>query len=154
MKVKQASELKIITITISDLLKGKREANPQILYGDVINVLSAEPVYVIGAVENPTKIPIRRGTTVSRAIASAGGLTKDANPKRITIFRREDRDTQVIKVDLDKIKLENQKDLELKPFDVVQVGGRGNENDKEPPIIRFESDKKKEVAKLPLRVID
>jgi len=154
VKVKQTSELKIITIAISDLLKGKREANPQILYGDVINVLSAESAYVIGAVENPTKIPIRTGTTVSRAIFSAGGLTKDANSKRITIFRREDQDTQIIKVDLDKIKLKEEKDLVLKPFDVVQVGGRSNENDREPPIIRFESENKKEVEKLPLRVID
>ncbi|NNE99645.1 MAG: hypothetical protein HKN25_11555 [Pyrinomonadaceae bacterium] len=154
VSARKESELKVINLTVSDLLKGKKGSNPQVLYGDVINVLTAQPIYVFGAVENPTKIAIRKGLTVSRAIDSAGGLTKDANPGEITIFRRRDRDTELIEVDMKMIKSGDEIDIELVPFDVIQVGGRLRNDNKTPPIVRFGYDERKEISRLPLRVID
>jgi protein involved in polysaccharide export with SLBB domain len=85
-----------INIKISDLLRGKKEANPQILSGDIITVVEAEPIYVTGGVVNPKQIASRAQITLSRAVASAGGLTKNANAGKVTVFparsRRDESD--------------------------------------------------------------
>ena len=143
----------VLKIKIADLLKGKEEANPKVFYGDLINVLEAEPVYVTGAVGNPSKISLRTELSISRAIATAGGLTKGANPKEVTIFRRIKGGTEVLKANLVEIEQGTQNDLVLKPFDVVEVSGRGRGRSKYPPIIQS-VDRNSASNELPLRVID
>ncbi len=49
-----------INIRIIDLLKGKKESNPQILSGDIITVAEAESIFVIGGVVNPGQISFAR----------------------------------------------------------------------------------------------
>ncbi len=143
----------IFTVTISDLLKGKKAANPKIYYGDLITVIEAEPIYVTGAVENPTKLSLRTTLTLSRAIASAGGLTKGAKANEITIFRRNSAGSEIITVDLDAIENGTVTDVKLQPFDVVDVAGRGQRRNKMPPIIQNE-DISNSTGDLPLTVID
>lgn len=63
----QTDDSQYINIKISDLITGKKEANLQILSGDIITVLEAESVYVIGGVANPKQISFRSQITVSRA---------------------------------------------------------------------------------------
>ncbi|MEZ5426190.1 MAG: SLBB domain-containing protein [Pyrinomonadaceae bacterium] len=143
-----------INIKISDLLTGKKEANPQIFGGDVITVLEAQAVYVIGGVENPKQISLRSKMTLSRAIASAGGVSKDADESKVTIFRREGTDTSIIEADLDQIKKNKTEDIALQAFDIVEVGRRGKEQRKVPPILENFDAGNKENSKLPLRIID
>lgn len=143
-----------INIKISDLLMGKEEANPQILSGDLINVMEAQPIYVIGGVEIPKEVSFRSQMSVTRAIASAGGLSKDADANKITIFRREGEQTKVIKTDLEKIKNEQSEDLILQAFDIVDVARRGKEEEKRPPIWENYDAISKNKLKLPLRIID
>jgi protein involved in polysaccharide export with SLBB domain len=144
-----------IKIKVSDLLTGKKEANPQILNGDVISVLEAQAIYVIGGVVNPKQVSFRSQITLSRAIASAGGLTKGADPKKITIFRREGGETKVIEADLEKIKTNPSEDITLQTSDIVEVmyKGRG-EKRKYPPVISSVELNDKNAPKLPLRVIN
>ena len=153
IKIKQDVGARVFTIEVIDLLKGKKEANPEIFYGDIITVRKAEPIYIIGGVENPSKISLRSDMTVSRAIASAGGLTKRADPQDITIFRRGNGETLVIKTDLEKIVKDKNADIKLKAFDVVEVGGKGARKRKYPPVFRF-TDKNVDISKLPMRIID
>ncbi len=53
LTTKQDTSTNTIKIKISDLLKGTETADPPIYSGDVITVLEAFPVYVIGGVNNP-----------------------------------------------------------------------------------------------------
>jgi len=144
----------IFNIRIADLLSGNKDANPQILSGDIITVLEAEPVYVIGGVNNPKPIPLRSQLTVSRAIDSAGGAAKDALLNSVTIFRRFDKETKVIEVDLEKIKKGETEDILLQTFDIIDVGQKGKVKKKYPPIIKFNDYNKNQASNLPLTIIE
>lgn len=154
IKIRQDNGTEIINIEISELLSGGNEANPQIVYGDIVTVLDAEPIYVIGGVVNPKKILQRTKLSVSRAIASAGGLTENADGKRVTIFRREGRITRLIKVDLDLIELGKSDDIILRAYDVIDVSEKGRDEKKYPPVLNFEDREIGKQRDLPTRVID
>lgn len=144
----------IFNIRIADLLSGNKDANPQIMSGDIITVLEAEPVYVIGGVNNPKPISLRSQLTVSRAIDSAGGAAKDALLNSVTIFRRFDKETKVIEVDLEKIKKGETEDILLQTFDIVDVGQKGKVKKKYPPVIKFNDYNKNQASNLPLTIIE
>lgn len=150
----QNSGSTIMNIKIADLLRGQAESNPQILSGDVVTVLEAPPIYVIGGVVTPRRIATRSEMSVTRAVASAGGLAKNAEPTRVTIFRRAGRETRVIEVDLDKIQNKQADDVALQPFDVVDVAQRGQAKRRFPPVVKVEDSIDINTARLPLRVID
>lgn len=143
-----------INIKISDLLTGNKEANPQILSGDIITVREAESIYVIGGVSNPKQISSRGQVTLSRAIASAGGLAKGADAKKITVFRREAGETKIIEADLEKIEKGTAEDLILRAFDIVEVEQTGREKRKFPPVLKITETAEKKAQNLPLRIID
>lgn len=154
IKASQDNGSNFINIKISDLLNGKKEANPEILYGDVIAVLIANPVYLIGGVVNPTKISMREALTLSRAILSVGGLTKQADSSKITIFRREGGKTNILRVNLDDIESKKTEDITLKAYDIVDVSENGRDEKKYPPVIRIEDIENKQNSELPIRIID
>ncbi len=143
-----------VNIKISDLISGKKESNPQILSGDIVTVFEAQSVYVIGGVVNPKQILFRSQITVSRAIASAGGLTKDALPENVTIFRREDKDTKIIEANLEKIKTNPADDIVLKASDIIEVAQKGRGKRKYPPVVKTDDSAGKNTAELPLQIID
>lgn len=143
-----------INIRLSEMLTGKNEANPQILSGDVITVRESELIYVIGGVANPKPISARAQITLSRAVASAGGITKDGDAKKITIYRREAGETKIIEADLEKIRTKKSEDIILKAFDIIEVPQRGSGAKKLPPIIDADEPNGKTFVNLPLRVID
>ena len=152
--VSQDSGSEYINIKISDLLKGKKEANPQIISGDVITVQEAESIYVIGGVASPKQISSRAGITVSRAIDSAGGIIKGGDARNVTIFRREAGITKIIAVDLEKIKSSKADDVVLKTFDIIDVPQSGREKRKFPPVLKIAEISRKNTINLPLRIID
>lgn len=141
-------------VKISDLINGKKEANPQILSGDIITVLEADSVYVIGGVASPKQISFRSQITLSRAVASAGGLSKDALPQQVTIFRRENNGTKTIEADLDKAKTNAAEDVVLKASDIIEVAQKGRVKRKFPPIVKAAESVGKNTSELPLRIID
>lgn len=143
-----------INIKITDLLAGKTEANPLILTGDIVTILEAEPIYIIGGVASPKQISSRSQMTVSRAIAAAGGLTKDADPKKVVIFRRNGRESKIIDLDLDAVKAEKAEDIVLQAFDIVDVPQKGKTKRKFPPVIRSIDGDEKNLLNLPLRIVD
>lgn len=141
-----------INIKISNLLKG--DSNPLILSGDVITILEAKPIYVMGGVNFPQTISSRSEITLSRAIATAGGLTKDAEINSIRIIRREGFDTKTFKANFEKIKIGEEEDFLLKPYDVIDVPQKGKSEKK---IKRFLNDfegEEVDSSKLPLAIID
>lgn len=142
------------TIKISELLNGNPAANIEILSGDLIDVSRAVPVYVIGAVNSPRPIFSRANITISRAVASAGGLAKDADGGKVTIFRRDGAGTKTIETDLVKIKQGVTDDVVLASFDIIDVASKGGGKRKYPPAIGNGPKAAREARELPLRVID
>jgi protein involved in polysaccharide export with SLBB domain len=152
--VSQDDGSQYIQIKISDLLTGKKESNPQILSGDIITVLEAQSVYVIGGVTNPKQVSFRLQITLSRAIASVGGITKEADARKVTIFRRNGGESKVIEADLEKIKTNQAEDISLQASDIVEVLQKGREKRKYPPVINAVNSDDKNSLKLPLRIIN
>jgi len=154
ISARQDNGSQFINIRISDLLSGKKDANLQILAGDIVTVLEAQPVYVIGGVTTPRQIATRSQMTVSRAIAGAGGLTKKADAAKITIYRRSGGETKAIEIDLDKIRANQAEDTILQAYDIVDVPQKGNARRKYPPFVQVEDLGAGNSQKLPLRIID
>lgn len=153
VKTGQSNGSKMVNIRISDILSGKEGANPLIFSGDIVTVVEASPIYLIGGVNNPGRISSKSTVTLTRAIATAGGLSKDAAEGNITIFRHNGRQSSVLDVDLGKIKSGQSQDPELQAFDVVDVGQKGRAKRKFPPTIDRNSNADR-LTTLPLRVID
>lgn len=148
----KTDETQYINIKISDLLAGK--TNPQIFSGDVVNVLEAKPIYVVGAVGVPKQISVRSEITLTRAVDSAGGILKNADATKVVIFRRGTGETKTIEADLNKIKAGQAEDIVLQAFDVVDVAQTGREKRKFPPVLKMDELNGKSAQILPLRIID
>jgi protein involved in polysaccharide export with SLBB domain len=142
-----------LNITISDLLNGKTDANPEVFSGDLITVTRSSPIYVIGAVNNPRPLYTPSEITLSRAIAMAGGVTKQADQRNVTIFRRSGGESSVIQADL-KIANSKSGDVILKPFDIIDVAGKGGSKRQFPPEPPPNRDNDRSNPELPLRVVD
>jgi polysaccharide export outer membrane protein len=110
--------------TYSNLKSGKEESNPEIFSGDLIVVRKAPPVYVIGEVMKLGEIPITEsGLSLQEAIAQAGGVSREAKTKNITIHRLKDnsKERELIAVNYDLIKKGKQKDIVLQADDIIEV---------------------------------
>lgn len=154
VKTSQGVESQMLNVKIAELINGNKDANPQILSGDIVTVLEAEPIYIIGGVNSPKQIASRAQITLSRAVDSAGGLTKNSQENSITIFRRTGRETKIIEADLAKIKAKQAEDIVLQAYDIVDVGEKGRERKKFPPIIQLNENGEAKPSNLPLRIID
>lgn len=143
-----------ISIKVNDLLTGKKDANPQIFGGDIVTVGEAGLVYVIGGVASPKQIYLRSQMTVSRAVASAGGFTKDALPQKITIFRRDGTERKIIEINYEKIKTNAAEDLILQSSDIIEVGQKGSKKSRPQTGLKTVEATGANPSSLPLRVID
>jgi polysaccharide export outer membrane protein len=98
-----------IKLDLYPLLSGTDLKNNVLIQdGDTINVIKARPVYITGNVKSVGAYPVRRGMTVSQALALAGGVNEkgkdsgikierlDANGKKQTI-QVKDIKTEIVK---------------------------------------------------------
>lgn len=103
---------------------GKEESNPIIYPGDLIYVHKAKPVYVIGEVMNLKEIFITEsGLSLMEAVAQAGGFSREARKKEITIQRLKpnSKEREILKANYELIKTGKQKDFMLQANDIVVV---------------------------------
>jgi len=143
-----------ISIKVADILSGDPSANPKIVSGDIVTILEALPVYVIGGVNNPTKLSARGEMTLSRAVTAAGGVSKSGVSGSVTLYRKEGGISRVIEADLEKIVAGTAEDPILKAFDIIDVGQKGTARRKLPPVIEDLDRRSDKFATMPLRIID
>lgn len=114
-----------IALSIEDLLqKGKSELNIPILAGDVINVLQAGSIFVVGEVVRPGEYVLRQGreVTAAQAIALGSGFSRDAKRKDCVIIRiHQDGTREEIPVNVAKIFDGSTDDVRLMPNDIFFV---------------------------------
>ncbi len=118
---KSGADKKSIVIDLYDLLiEGDKESNVVLRDKDVIYLPQYSTIYVIGEVRKPGSYPFIEGLTVLRALADAGGTTRNASDKEIVIKRIEDG--KEVEVNADP-------DTPVKPGDIIQIplgAGSGN----------------------------
>lgn len=113
----------IISYKLSDVLSAVPGANPYINPGDTINIPKAAEAYVVGNVYRPMAIPLTEPTSVSRAVAMAGGAQRLSKMDKVRIIRQETEGTtrKEIIVDLNKINRRHAEDIQLQANDIVDV---------------------------------
>jgi protein involved in polysaccharide export with SLBB domain len=117
---------------LADVETGRDELNPIIYPGDIIQVPTAKPVYVVGQVKAPQGIYIKgKGLSLFQAINQLGGPEKEAKTKDVKIYRLksdssdDDKTTvnnrEILSVNYDLIRKGEQPDVMLQPYDIVEV---------------------------------
>jgi polysaccharide biosynthesis/export protein len=109
--------------SLTDVLAGRPDANPFVRPGDVVSVLEADQVFVVGNVLRPSSISLKDPLTVSRAIAMSGGVLPYSKMDRVRIIRQPPGNApkQELIVDLKAIEKQNAQDVTLQPNDIVDV---------------------------------
>jgi polysaccharide biosynthesis/export protein len=107
--------------SLRDIFHGDGTANPYVRPGDVITVPEAEQAFVVGNVVRPTTIALKETTTVTQAIAMAGGTMPDTKTDRVRIVRQTGAIKKEIFVDLKAIASRRSEDVALQANDIVEV---------------------------------
>src|SRR5438093_8012264 len=113
-----------LQVKLDALFRTGQGADLLVEAGDSVYVPEANTFYVAGEVEKRGAYTLRRDTTVSKAIAEAGGVTKKAATKRVTIVRTGENGQreEITDLDLDSVmKGDPNTDLTLQAQDVVFV---------------------------------
>ncbi|MFL6257592.1 MAG: SLBB domain-containing protein [Pyrinomonadaceae bacterium] len=108
---------------IDDVKNGVKEANPVIWPGDIVLVQESRPIYVTGAVAQPTGLYLRQNLTLSLAIAQVGGPRKGAKTDKVRIIRSKPgaSNPEILVYNLDEIRKGKKPDIGLQPYDVIDV---------------------------------
>lgn len=121
----RSDESEVLLIPLAQTMKGNDEANPYIHAGDIVRVSEAEQAYIIGNVRSAKAISLNEPVTLSKAVAMAGGVTPEAEIKKIRILRQEPdslKKTELI-VNLKDINALKEEDVYLQPDDIIEVPG-------------------------------
>ena len=120
------AEASVVTYDLKDLMQGNDAMNPYVHQGDIINIPAAEEVLVVGQVSKPSAVPIAEPMTLSRAMATVGGILPDGNKNKIRIRRQipGSAATTDIFVDIKARDKSQGEDFLLQGGDIVEVGGR------------------------------
>ncbi|HSS21953.1 MAG TPA: SLBB domain-containing protein [Pyrinomonadaceae bacterium] len=97
--------------------------NPYVKPGDILVIVDSDRVYVVGNVVSPQALVLSPGMTLAKAITAAGGLRRDANKRKVQITRRTAKlnQTELILVDLERIRKHLELDIVLRPYDIIEV---------------------------------
>ena len=85
---------------------------------------SEQTITVDGAVRQPGVLPIRGTTTLMRAVALAHGMSEDANPARVVIFRTINGQRMAAAFDMRTIRRAETQDPVIYGNDIVVVDGQ------------------------------
>lgn len=114
--------------TVPEATESIRQAYSKILHDPVITIALTDfnkPYFVVsGQVDKPGKYDLRGDTTVSQAVAIAGGFNDNAKHSQVLLFRRVSNDwVEVKKLDLKQmLQAANlSEDLHLRPGDMLFV---------------------------------
>ena len=106
---------------LTDKLGEKYLENPDVSVG--IKESTSRVVTVDGAVKSAGAFPTIGPTSLMRAVALAGGVTDDANARRVAVFRSVGGQRQGAAFDLVAIRRGESQDPQIYPGDIVIVDG-------------------------------
>jgi len=115
---KTADELARI---LASRLNEKLYRNPQVAVA--ISAAAEQSVTVDGSVKSPGTFAIKGTTTLMRVVALASGMTDDANPSRVIVFRTVDGQKRAGAYDVQAIRRAQEPDPIVYGNDIVIVDG-------------------------------
>ena len=126
--LKDIGDLHVSGLTVPELTKNIREAYANFLQNPALTVVLQDfnkPYFIAdGQVEHPGKYDLRGETTVTEALAMAGGLLDSAKHSQVVLFRKVSDGMFEAKI-LNVKKMHNKRDLtedvQLRPGDVMFV---------------------------------
>jgi protein involved in polysaccharide export with SLBB domain len=120
------AEAGVVTYDLKDLMQGNDAMNPYVHQGDIINIPAAEEVLIVGQVSKPSAVSIAEPMTLSRAIATVGGILPDGKKDKIRIRRQipGSATTNDIFVDIKARDKSQGEDFLLQGGDIVEVSGK------------------------------
>jgi polysaccharide export outer membrane protein len=124
VKTSQADGYAVAEIRVADLMNGVRpEHNIAVQAGDVVTVPRAQLIYVVGEVRRAGGFPLRERETLSvlQALSLAEGLSATAATGNAKIIRPVNGERQEIAVNVGRILSGKDKDLAMRPEDVLFV---------------------------------
>ncbi|HEU4713612.1 MAG TPA: polysaccharide biosynthesis/export family protein [Pyrinomonadaceae bacterium] len=114
----------VVAYELSEVLAGNEVSNPYVRPGDVISILEADQVFIVGNVIRPSSIALKEPVTLSRAIAMSGGVLPHTKMDQIRIIRQSTNNSskkEEIIVDLNAIEKKRANDIALQANDIVDV---------------------------------
>jgi polysaccharide export outer membrane protein len=90
----------VIKVNLKKLLEGDASQNIYLEPNDTVYVSKAAFFYVYGEVKNPGRYNLERGTTVLKAITTAGGTTEKAAVNRSKVVREKEGQKSEMRVNL------------------------------------------------------
>lgn len=115
------AELALLNYKITDITAGKE--NLWMEPGDIVSVMDAEVIYVVGNVNKPQEIKLKEPITLSQAIAASEGVKSTTDKEAIRILRRKEDsfDREELVFNLKDIETQKISDPVLEPNDIVAV---------------------------------
>lgn len=127
INLQSADSLYVVGLTIPEVIEALKRAYAKVLHNPIIDVdvVEFQKAYMIvgGQVSKPGQYDLRHDTTVSQAIAIAGGLTPDAKSQVFLFHKTSPNWVEVKKLNLKDIyhgKKANE-DAQLQPGDTIFV---------------------------------
>jgi polysaccharide export outer membrane protein len=129
ISLREAGDVYVQGLTTAQLNQAVRSGYVGILHEPSIAVVPRnfeQPYFVVGGeVKTPGKFDLRGTTTVSEAVALAGGFTESAKHSHVLLFRREDPDKAIVVRSLNVKRMLNREDMtedaQLRPGDMIYV---------------------------------
>ncbi len=123
----EARTQEMISLPLAEVLKGDDKFNPYVESGDIVRLTEAkiEQAFIVGNVKSAVIINLKEPTTLTKAIAMAGGTASGANLEKVKILRQLPDSlskTETI-VNLKEINSRRREDMWLEPNDIVEVPG-------------------------------
>lgn len=117
----------VISVELANAFRNGANDNPVILAGDIIHVPEAavRNAYIIGNVRSSQTINLREPTTLTQAIAMAGGITSGAQLDKVLI-RRQVTGTlnrEEILINVNEINKRQRDDVAILPNDIIEIPG-------------------------------
>ncbi len=120
--------LQVAGKTVPEVSELLRTGYAKILHDPVVNIVLKDfqkPYFIAsGELSHPGKYELRSDTTLTEAIAIAGGFTEDSKHSEVFLFRRESNNwVEIKKIDVKRMYKEAdlREDMHLQPGDMVFV---------------------------------
>lgn len=117
----------LISVDLTKAFDGADGANPEILAGDIVRIPVADQknAYIQGNIKSSIAINLKEPTTLTQAIAMAGGTTSGAQLEKVKIRRQVPGsiNREELVADVKAINKRERDDILLQPNDIIEVPG-------------------------------
>jgi len=146
-------DLEVIELSLEDIIGDGEGREIRIMSGDIVTVRKAPFVTILGGVRNPQQLRVRSKMTLSRAIASVGGITSKGDSSKVRLYRRTGQSSEIFIINSKDFSRKPEIDLELIPGDILEVPARGRKI-ATPPSISSKTGRGDVQMNMPIRTLD